>query len=379
MRFRRLLNSRVLALFLAIGILLAVTGLLAEVESPSGVEQRNQAPLPPLVSVEQVSRGKQSVQIEAYAEVTSRWTVELKAQVSGAVVRVHDRALAGSRVSEGEPLVVIDDTRYQAERADAERLLREAELEQERAGYATQVARRQFASAREQPPNDLALHLPQRHIADAAVEAARARVDMAQRELDQTVIRAPYSGFIVERYVSPGQMLMAGDPVARLIGDAHYELAASISKSDWQRLDHPIQGQKVVLYNDLGQPIGEADIREGGGYLDATTRHYIVHLNLQSAETAVLAGDFVKASFQGRIEENTLSIPASALTVDGSIWWVEEGSSTLARSVVDVLSHRDDRVLVRAPSDNDQWQIVAVPLSSYLPGQRVRTTIGEAW
>ncbi|WAM49976.1 efflux RND transporter periplasmic adaptor subunit [Vreelandella venusta] len=379
MRFRRLLNSRVLALFLAIGILLAVTGLLAEVESPSGVEQRNQAPLPPLVSVEQVSRGEQPVQIEAYAEVTSRWEVELKAQVSGAVVRVHDRTLAGSRVSEGEPLVVIDDTRYQAERADAERLLREAELEQERAGYATQVARRQFASAREPPPNDLALHLPQRHIADAAVEAARARVDMAQRELDQTVIRAPYSGFIVERYVSPGQMLMAGDPVARLIGDAHYELAASISKSDWQRLDHPIQGQKVVLYNDLGQPIGEADIREGGGYLDATTRHYIVHLDLQSAETAVLAGDFVKASFQGRIEENTLSIPASALTVDGSIWWVEEGSSTLARSVVDVLSHRDDRVLVRAPSDNDQWQIVAVPLSSYLPGQRVRTTIGEAW
>jgi multidrug efflux pump subunit AcrA (membrane-fusion protein) len=172
---------------------------------------------------------------------------------------------------------------------------------------------------------------------------------------------------------------MAGDPVARLIGDAHYELAASISKSDWQRLNHPIQGQKVVLYNDLGQPIGEADIREGGGYLDATTRHYIVHLDLQSAETAVLAGDFVKASFQGRIEENTLSIPASALTVDGSIWWVEEGSSTLARSVVDVLSQRDDRVLVRAPSDNDQWQIVAVPLSSYLPGQRVRTTIGEAW
>lgn len=379
MRFKRLLNSRVLALLLAIGILLGVTGLLAGVESSTEVEQRNHAPLPPLVSVEQISSGEQSVQVEAYAEVTSRWAVELKSEVSGVVVRVHDRALAGSRVSEGEPLMVIDDTRYQAERADAERLLREAELEQERAGYATQVARRQFESAGEQPPNDLALHLPQLHIADASVKAARARVDMAQRELDQTVIRAPYSGFIVERYVSPGKMLMAGDSVARLIDDAHYDLAASISKSDWQRLDHPIQGQKVVLYSDQGNPVGEADIREGGGYLDATTRHYIVHLDLQSAKTSVLAGDFIRASFQGRTEENTLSIPASALTVDGSIWWVEDDSSILARSMVDVLSHSDDRVLVRAPSDNDQWQIVAVPLSSYLPGQRVRTTIGEAW
>ncbi|MCL7930093.1 efflux RND transporter periplasmic adaptor subunit [Halomonas llamarensis] len=378
MRFKRLFNSRALALILAIGILLGVTGLVIEVGDTTGIEQRNHAPPPPLVSVEQISSGEQSVQIEAYAEVTSRWAVELKSEVDGVVVRVYDRALAGSRVSEGEPLTVIDDTRYQAALADAERLLREAELERERAGYATQVARRQFESAGKQPPNELALHLPQRHIADASVKAASARVDVAQRELDRTVIRAPYSGFIVERYVNPGQMLMTGDLVARLIDDAHYDLAVSISKSDWQRLDHPIQGQKVALYSDQGNSVGEAEIREGGGYLDTVTRHYIVHLDLQGAETSVLAGDFVRVSFQGRTEENTLSLPASALTADGSIWWVED-DSTLARSIVDVLSHRDDRVLVRAPSDNDQWHIVAVPLTSYLPGQRVRTTVGEAW
>jgi multidrug efflux system membrane fusion protein len=378
MRFKRLRNRRTLALFVAIGVLIGVTALLADMDNTVDIKKQDKADLLPLVTVENVSAGEQSLVIEAYAEIKPRWVIDLKSDVSGVIVRMHPLALAGSRVRKDEPLFVIDDIRYQAELAEAERACREAELDQQRAVYTTRVAQRQFDSAGAQPPNDLALHLPQLNIANATVKAARAHVKVAKQQLDHTVVRAPYSGYIVERHISPGQKYMAGDLVARLIDDSHYDIAVGVSKSDWQRLKHPIQGQKVSLFNEQGNAVGKAVVRESGGYRDEETRHYIVHLYAQRAEIDALAGDLVKVRFQGRTEHNTLSIPASALTSNGSVWWIES-ESTLARGVVDVLSHNDDRVLIRAPHNRAEWQVVAMPQSSYLPGQNVRTTTEAAW
>jgi len=353
-------------LFVAIGVLIGVTALIADMENTADIKKQDKADLLPLVTVENVSAGEQSLVVEAYAEIKPRWVIDLKSDVSGVIVRMHPLALAGSRVRKDEPLFVIDDIRYQAE------------LDQQRAVYTTRVAQRQLDSAGAQPPNDLALHLPQLNIANANVKAARAHVKVAKQQLDHTVVRAPYSGYIVERHISPGQMYVAGDPVARLIDDSHYDIAVGVSKSDWQRLKHPIQGQKVSLFNEQGNAVGKAVVRESGGYRDEETRHYIVHLYVQRAETDALAGDLVRVRFQGRTEHNTLSIPASALTSNGSVWWIES-ENTLACGVVDVLSHSDDRVLIRAPHNRAEWQVVAMPQSSYLPGQNVRTTTEAAW
>jgi len=378
MRFKRLCNRRTLAVFVAIGVLTGVTALLADMDNIADIKKQDKPDLFPLVTVEHVSAGEQSLVVEVYAEIKPRWVIDLKSDVSGVIVRMHPLALAGSRVRKDEPLFVIDDIHYQAELAEAERACREAELDQQRAVYATRVAQRQFDSAGAQPPNNLALHLPQLNIANATVKAARAQVKVAKQQLGHTVVRAPYSGYVIQRFVSPGQMYMAGDPVARLIDDSHYDIAVGVSNSDWQRLKHPIQGQKVALYNERGNAVGKAVVRKSGGYRDEDTRHHIVHLHAQRADTDALAGDLVRVRFQGRAERNTLSIPATALTNDGSVWWIES-ENTLARGSVDVLSHSDDRVLIRAPHNKTEWQIVAMPQSSYLPGQNVRTTTEAAW
>jgi len=377
MSSKQAFRSRALVLLLAAGLLTGVVLLLSDMEDTVDIEKQNSADLLPLVTVEEVQAGAGSVSVEAFGEIRPRWAADLKSEVSGVVVKVHPGALAGRQVTEGESLFVIEDSQHQAELAEAELRLQEAELAQQQALYATRVAERQFESAGEQPPNDLALHLPQLHIANASVKAARARVKVAKRQLDQTRIQAPYSGYLVECYVSLGQMLMAGEPVVRLIDDRHFDVRVHLSHEDWRRLQKPVQGQEVSLHNGQGDVLGSAVVREGGGYLDEQTRHYILHLYARQAETRVLAGELVRVRFQGRTEHNVLSVPASALTADGSIWWVE-ADGTLASALVEVLLHDDDRVLVRAPADKAQWQILVSPLSSYLPGQRVRATTDEA-
>lgn len=372
-------GARWLTLMAAVAVLIAVIMLLGAVEDTADVTQAEAVSTPPVVTVEPLSVGDHQARVEVLAEVKPRWNADLKAEVGGLVVKVDDRALAGNRVQQGDPLAVIEDTRYQAELAEAEQLFREAQLAAEQAEYASRVARRQFSRAGEQPPNDLALQLPQLDIAKAAVDAAQARLNLARRQLRQTVIRAPYSGYVIRRYVSPGQMVMTGDPVANLIGDRHQDIEVRLSRAQWQLLAQPLAGQSVAILDDQGERLGKAVVRQAGGYLDETTRQYVVHLSdlvLEQDESRVLVGDLVTVRFDGRVVSNSLSIPATALTAEGAFWWVE-GDDILAKSPASVVARLEDRVLVQAPEARAQWQVVALPMASYLPGQRVRPRVRE--
>jgi multidrug resistance efflux pump len=57
---------------------------------------------------------------------------DLKSEVSGSAIHIHDVALAGNRVNKGDSLFDIDNTRYLAELAEAEQAYSEAELARER-------------------------------------------------------------------------------------------------------------------------------------------------------------------------------------------------------------------------------------------------------
>jgi RND family efflux transporter MFP subunit len=58
----------------------------------------------------------------------------------------------------------------------------------------------------------------QQELADAKVDAAKADLDLAAFQLEQTIVRAPFSGDVMRLNVSEGQFVRAGDPVA-VIGD----------------------------------------------------------------------------------------------------------------------------------------------------------------
>jgi multidrug efflux system membrane fusion protein len=361
---------------LSIVIFFGVLTLLVDSENSIDVEKKNLPSVLPIVTVEKILVSKQRAAVEAFAEVKPRWVTDLKSEVSGTVMHIYDAALAGNRVSKGDSLFSIDDTRYLAELAEAEQAYSESELARERAEYSTQIAKQQFKNSNSEPPNDLALQLPQLRIAGSSLKATKARVNHAKRLLAQTVIKAPYSGYITDRYVSPGQVVMVGDTVARLIDDSRFEIAVSLNKDEWGLLDHPVRGQLVSLYSESGELAGHATIREGGGYLNEATRHLTLYLDMPASNEAVLAGDFVKVHINGRLLPANLSVPAAAVTQDGYIWWVDS-DSTLSKSEANVLFRSGDTVFLEAPNDSTEYSIVSVPMASYLPGQRIKIAVKE--
>jgi RND family efflux transporter MFP subunit len=358
---------------LAVAVLAAVVVLLLDVEDTVDVT-RDETPAPSqVVSVLQVDLAKVSAKISVFAELRPRWNAEIRAAVSGRIMTVHDAALAGTRVAAGTPMFEVERTQYEAAVASADMALEEAKLARLRAENNVTIARRQFERDRATPPNDLALHLPELRIAERTVASAQAQLAAARQQLADTAVNAPFSGFVTERVASLGQTVAAGEPLLTLSDDSRYELVVELSQSDWSLLSHPIAGGTAQLFHRDDRPLGAAHIRHGGGFLDPQTRQMRVFLEVSNPAKGVLAGDFLRVTFDGRNISNTLTLPETVLTRAGHVWLVDVDDQ-LVRFQPEIL-FRNDRTITIARPDipglSGPWRVAKTPLASFLPGQRV--------
>ncbi|WP_421858180.1 efflux RND transporter periplasmic adaptor subunit [Oricola sp.] len=363
-------NRRWLWIALAVAILAAVVVLLVETDDTANVTVKD-APAPaPTVTFLEVAPADTTATISAFAELRPRWDAEIRSAVAGRITVVHDTALAGERVAAGTPLFAIERTQYETAVAAAELSLEEAKLSLWRAQNAVLLARREFERTGTEPPNDLALRLPELHIAERTVASAEAQLEAAQRQLADTVVMAPFSGFITVRMVSLGQTVSAGEALVHLSDDRQYEMTVELGQAEWALLDHPVAGQRVVLKRRDGAPIGEARIRQGGGFLDPQTRQRRLFLDVINPTETILAGDFVQVAIEGRTIADTLTIPESALTRAGHVWIVDV-EDMLMRLAPDILFRSGDKLTISAPEGSGPYRIAITPLASFLPGQRV--------
>ena len=367
---------RLLWVLLAALLLVAVLVVLWGTEDTADVTGRDVAPPAPPVTVIEVAASEARAEISVFAELRPRWNAEIRAAVSGRIMEVHDAALAGTRVERGTPLFSIERTLYETAVAEAETRLEDARLNYLRAQNQVTVARRQFARDGADPPNELALYLPQRRIAERGVASAEAQLNSARRQLSDTEVTAPFSGFVTERMASLGQTVSAGEALIHLADDRRFELVAELSQADWSLLDHPIPGGTAQLFHRDGRRLGTARIRQGGGFLDPATRQMRVFLEVPEPGEDILAGDFLRVAFAGRPMAGTLTLPETALTRSGHVWFVGE-DDLLQRTEPEILFRSGNTITIPAPAGRGHWRVASAPLASFLPGLRVSPQVLE--
>jgi len=220
-------------------------------------------------------------------------------------------------------------------------------------------------------------------VAKAAVKAAQARLQAARVQLSNTRITAPFSGFITERLVSLGQSISIGEPLIQLVDDNTLELTVELSQQDWALVQQPIAGQIAELFGRNNQYLGQALIRRGGGFLDQQSRQHRIFLEVQNADKSpILSGDFVRVALPGISVADALNVPASALTQEGELWYLDQ-QDRLQRLQPEILFRKQQRLIIRAPliphrplspqgpQSEKNWRIAITPLAAFLPGQQV--------
>jgi len=156
--------------------------------------------------------------LDATGYVTARRQATVSAKITGKVVEVLIEE--GMRVNEGDVMARLDDTEAKAQLALSQAQLTaarsqlaelRAQLAQAERDYTRQqeLARRELVSAQ-----SLDAALAQRDIVRARLGAAGEQVGVAQEavrvaqvQLDNTVIRAPFGGVVVAKAAQPGEMI----------------------------------------------------------------------------------------------------------------------------------------------------------------------------
>jgi RND family efflux transporter MFP subunit len=165
-------------------------------------------------------------QVDGVVEAQRRAT--LSAEVSGTVEKVNFDV--DDFVEKGEVVLEIRDREYRARLQKAQAALDEAlaNLKQVQLEFARSEDLRQRKLISQADFDKAGANLA---AAQARRDSAEANLAEAREQIGYTVVRAPYSGVVVERHVEPGESVTPGQPIMSGYSSGHLRVTAQVPQS----------------------------------------------------------------------------------------------------------------------------------------------------
>jgi membrane fusion protein (multidrug efflux system) len=249
---------------------------------------------PTFVSVAPVRQERLTQKLEALGNALANESVDVSSKTSNVVASVTFRD--GERVRKGQLLVRLDDSQARADVAAAEAAVAESE--------------RLYNRSRELMSSE-ALSRAQFDQLEATLKANRARLAAAQARLDDTVIRAPFSGRVGLRRVSVGALISPGDVITTLDDTSVIKLDFSVPENFLATLREGLAVRATAPAfpgrTFTGQ-VASIDSR-----VDLNTRSVMVRALLANEDGALRPGMFLNVSL-AKDDREALVIPEQALT-----------------------------------------------------------------
>lgn len=359
--------------------------------------------------------------LQAFGQVQSRRTLELRAAAGGRVIALADQFVEGGAVAAGDVLVRIDPADAQsaldrmqsdlldarAEVRDAERALVLARDEQAAAGDQAELRDRAFrrqqdlqvrgvgtaaavetaelaaASARQAVlARRQAVAQAEARVDQAATRLARAEIalETARRDLADTTLTAAFDGTLSDVSLVEGRLVSANERLALLVDPAALEVAFRVSTAQYARLLDE-NGMPMPLPVAAGLDVAGADLRADGrisrdsAAVGEGQSGRLIFARLGVAP-GFKPGDFVTVEVQEPPLERVARLPASALDAAGTVLVLGEGDR-LESIAVELVRRQGDDVLLRGDG-LDGREVVTGRTPLLGAGVRVRPIRGEA-
>lgn len=394
MRFLRQSMTGLFLMAAALGLLVYAGSLVGDaIETRMAREPRVPQVRERVFAVDVVTPRPETVTpvLTAFGEVQSRRTLDVRAAASGTVVALSDKFVEGGQVMAGEDLVRIDPADAQSALDRAEADLMDARAEAREAARALTLAQDELEAAREQAvlrerALQRQLDLEERGVGTAAlvetaelaastaraavltrrqaVAQAEARVDQAatrisraeiaraeaRRRLDDTVIRAGFSGTLSEVTLVEGGLVSVNERLARLIDPAALEVAIRLSTTQYARLldaegrliEAPVSA-RLELFGTGLTATGRLGRDSGAVGEGQTGRQVFASLD---DPRGMKPGDFVTVEIEEPPLDRVVRLPATALDASGEVL-VVGAEDRLEAMPVTLLRRQGDEVLVR--------------------------------
>ncbi len=353
----------------------AIVGYVALVSMKPEPPTRERTARAMLVEAIELSPSEADIVIRSQGTVMPRTETVLSAEVSGAIVDISSKFIAGGVFAKNEVLMRIDPAPYKVAVDQAKALLRQRQIEHDGAeklrsqGYRAEA---EFAAAQ------------------AALASAKAELVRAERDLDRTYIRLPYAGMVRSKDADLGQFVIPGTRLGVTFATDFAEVRLPLTDQDLAFVELPQARDITETGSAEGQPVTLTAVQRGElvnwtgrivrseGIVDESSRvtHAVARIDdpygFDTDHAALPIGTFVAASIAGVLPGEMIRVPRSAIRGSNQLVFLDAENRIAIRDV-DVFRFDAEYAYLRG-DDLAGQRVVTTTLESPINGTVVRTT-----
>ncbi len=240
-----------------------------------------------------------SDKINLVATLAPNERVEIQNLISGVVTVIHFKE--GERVEAGDLIFELDTQKLRARVAEAEGTFELAEINRERyikLFESNTVSQQEFDQAM------------------SRYSVLSATLALRRRQLDDSILRAPFSGVVGYRRVSPGQFIQQGETITTLVD-------TNPIKADFQVPERFLGDLRINQEININVPAYPMEKFSGNVYFIAPevaqeTRTVFVRATIDNTSERLKPGMFGNLELILQVKEKALVIPESALITQGN-------------------------------------------------------------
>jgi RND family efflux transporter MFP subunit len=348
-------------------------------------EQKDEAEILTIIDVMTVKQQTVSLNLPSYGVVNPKYKTQLVTEVQGRLQNISAEFVAGGIVKKGDQLALIEPSDYEADLMQAEANVAQATAMLNEEMARGQVAKIEFKDFDNGVAPELGLRIPQLKKEQANVKSSKAALARAQRNLERTIIRAPFDGIIKARHVDLGQYVTLGTNLGELYDTSTAEIRLPLTNNDLaylESIDNPdtevtlsasLAGQNMTWNGNIIRSENVIDEQNRMVYLVAEVIDPYLIKSKNNKQLPLKYGSFVTAVIKGRTVSGIVQLPRHvlrndqvAIVSDDNI--IEMRSVNLVRTDIDSVYIKD--------SFTDGERISMTNVANLSNGQKVKI-LGE--
>ncbi len=336
--------------------------------------------IPQLVEIIMAYPSEVRSKIRSQGTIIPEHEISVTSEVSGKVTWVSENFHDGAGFIQGDTLLIIEKRDYELALISTESNLFQARLALEREEAESKLAEIEWKRVGKGDASSLTLREPQLAQARATLAAAEAAYEQSKRNLERTLIIAPFNGRVRKKMVSLGTSLIPGTRIMNIYNTASFQVRLPIADKDIPFLGIPIDGTTIklnerplvrLISNYGGEDfLAEGSIVRSESEIDPKTRMISVIASITNNENnkGAKIGMFVNAEIEGLSFSNITIVPRNTVK-DDMIWVVQD--LKLRKKSVEVVRLENDYAFVAKGLEKDD-KVLITRLSSYVDGMPVR-------
>ncbi len=232
-----------------------------------------------------------SIQLSGSIEPNEQ--VDLKSEVSGVAEKIYFQE--GTLVTAGQTLLKVNDAELQAQLIQAKTKVSLTSENERRA---------KLLIAKE------AISREEYDVAFAELRSAQAQVQLVAAQIQKTSIKAPFSGKIGLRYISPGTYITPSTPIAKLVNSQKVKITFAVP----EKYAPQIKNGGKISFSVSGNPkIYKAAIYAIETQIEITNRTLQARAIADNSDGELIPGSFANIELILDVVEKALLVPTEAI------------------------------------------------------------------